>query len=87
MTIRQKTLAWGIGILLWINLLSILLSSWQFGYTDWRTVAQMGLIALPPLFVGILLFCGLPRLLQGDRRDEASPAGLPGGQAPVGVGR
>lgn len=52
MTTRQKAVAWGMGILLWVNLLSILLSLWQFGYVDWTTVAHMGVIALVPLAAG-----------------------------------
>ncbi len=43
---------WAMGILIWINFLSALISTYHFGYVDWTTVAQMGAIAFPPLAVG-----------------------------------
>ncbi|MBI4639122.1 MAG: hypothetical protein HY731_00400 [Candidatus Tectomicrobia bacterium] len=71
MTTKQKALAWGMGILVWINLLSILLSIWQFGYVDWATVAHMGMIILPLLFVGTFLLYQF-RMVTTDRQDETS---------------
>ncbi|HYB89870.1 MAG TPA: hypothetical protein VEC38_02370 [Candidatus Binataceae bacterium] len=55
MIARQKFVMFGIGIFIWVNVLTIALSTWRFGYVDVRTVAQMGLIALPPLIVGAFL--------------------------------
>lgn len=43
---------WAMGILIWINFLSALISTYHFGYIDWMTVAQMSAIAFPPLAVG-----------------------------------
>ncbi len=58
MTFRQQIVAFAMAILVWVNLLTIALSSWQFGYIDSQTVATMGLMALPPLAVGaLLLYC------------------------------
>ena len=82
MTAMQKALAWGIGILVLINVLSIVLSAWQFGYVDWATVARMGMITLPPLAVGMILFYRFR-----DRRVETRlPARGSGTQVPVKVG-
>lgn len=62
MTAKQKALAWGMGILVWVNVLSVLLSGWQLGFVDWTTVAHMGLIAFPPLAVGaVFLYRFRPR--------------------------
>jgi len=38
-------------IFIWINLLTVLLSTYQFGYVDWAVVVRMGLVAFPPLAV------------------------------------
>ncbi|MFQ5803270.1 MAG: hypothetical protein ACE5JQ_10280 [Candidatus Methylomirabilales bacterium] len=72
MTGKQKALVWGMGILIWINLQSVFLSAWQFGYVDWTTVARMGMIALPPLVVAALLLYRF-RVVTEDRRVEAPP--------------
>ncbi len=52
---KQTVIAWGMGILLWINLLTIGLSTLYFGYIDWSTVAKMFFVAFPPLAVGAVL--------------------------------
>lgn len=65
MTGKQKAVAWGMGILVWTNVLSILLSAWQFGSVDWGTVAHMGMIALPPLAVGTFLLYRLRAVTAG----------------------
>jgi hypothetical protein len=79
MNAKQKALAWGMGVLAWINLLSVLLSVWEFGYVDWGTVAHMGMIALPPLAVGMVFLCRFQ-----DRRVEAPfPARVSGRHAPA----
>lgn len=88
MTAKQKALAWGMGILVWINVLSILLSAWQFGFVDWRTVAHMALIALPPLAVGTLLLSCFRVGAKGDRRVEAPwQARIPDTREAVRAGR
>ena len=88
MTAKQKALAWGMGILVWINLLSILLSAWQFGFVDWTTVAHMALIAVPPLAVGTLLLYRFRVVVEGDRRVEAPcPARIPDTREAVRAGR
>lgn len=86
MTAKQKALAWGMGILVWVNLSSVLLSGWQFGFVDWTTVAHMGLIAFPPLAVGaVFLYRFRPR---AGRKDVHVHARLPArAHAPVGAGR
>lgn len=86
MTAKQKALVWGMGILVWINLLSALLSAWQFGYVDWTAVAHMGLIALPPLAVGAVFYYGFrPHAGREEVRVSAPLAAR--AHAPVRVGR
>ncbi|MBI4409294.1 MAG: hypothetical protein HY561_06270 [Gemmatimonadetes bacterium] len=68
MTTGQKTILWGLGILLWTELLSICLSTWRFGWIDWPTVAAMALITLPLLGAGALLL----HRLRPDRRVDPS---------------
>ncbi len=46
---------WAMGILIWINFLSALISTYHFGYVDWTTVAQMSAIAFPPLAAGAVV--------------------------------
>jgi mannose-6-phosphate isomerase-like protein (cupin superfamily) len=41
MTAGQKSVVWGLGVLLWTELLSICLSAWRFGMVDWPTVGAM----------------------------------------------
>jgi len=55
MIARQKFVMFGMGILIWVNVVTIALSTWHFGFVDLRTVGHMGLIALPPLVVGAFL--------------------------------
>lgn len=49
---QTGVVVWAMGILIWINFLSALISTYHFGYIDWATVAQMSAIAFPPLAVG-----------------------------------
>ncbi|MBI3076778.1 MAG: hypothetical protein HYY85_07315 [Deltaproteobacteria bacterium] len=88
MSAKQKALAWGMGILAWINLLSVLVSTWQFGYVDWTTVRHMGMIALPPLAVGGLLLYLFRPVAERDRRvEKPSTARVAGARAPLGAER
>jgi hypothetical protein len=55
-------------IFIWINVLTILLSTYQYGYVDWAVVGRMGLIAFPPLAVAaILTLRGTPRMEKARR--------------------
>lgn len=55
MTSAQKCVVWGTGILLWVHLLSALLSAINFGYLDTVTLSHMVLILLPLLAIAALL--------------------------------
>ncbi len=86
MTAMQRGLTWGMGILLWINLLSVLLSAWEFGSVDWTTVAHMGMIAFPPLAVGaVFLYRFRPLVGRREIRGDLSLSSRT--QAPVRAGR
>ncbi len=88
MKTSQKALAWGMGILVWMNLLSILLSAWQFGYVDWTTVAHMGTIVVPLLAIGTFLLHHFRVGGEVASRDEALVARrVSRTRAPVGAGR
>ncbi len=52
---NAAVVVWAMGILIWINFLSALISTYHFGYVDWATVAQMGAIAFPPLAAGAVV--------------------------------
>ena len=88
MSAKQKAVAWGMGILVWMNLLSVLLSAWRFGSIDGETVRHMGMIMLPPLAVGTLCLYRF-RLASGRGRQPEAPAPKPVAetQVPVGAGR
>jgi hypothetical protein len=45
----QKATLWVVGCLVLVFALSVGLSWYQFGYLDWVTTAQMGLMLLPVL--------------------------------------
>jgi len=49
-------------IFIWINVLTVLLSTYQYGYVDWAVVGRMGLLAFPPLAVAAVF------MLRGERR-------------------
>ena len=36
-------------IFIWINVLTVMLSTYQYGYVDWAVVGRMALVAFPPL--------------------------------------
>lgn len=55
MTLAQKYIVWGTGILLWVFGLSIFLSYFAFGHLDFNTVARMAWILLPVLAVAVFL--------------------------------
>lgn len=86
MTAKQKALASGMGILVWVNLLSVLLSAWQFGYLDWATVAHMGMIALPPLAAGAVFLYRFRPLAGREEVPTDAPLSA-GAHTPVRVGR
>jgi len=74
MTARQKFVIFGMGILIWVNLLTIALSTWRFGYVDSRTVAQMALIALPPVVLGAFLLPHFGAIVRSSKPRVASRA-------------
>lgn len=70
---KQTGLMWVMGILIWINFLSALISTYHYGYVDWATVAQMGAIAFPPLAVGAVAILRL-RTVKAERQTFRSLA-------------
>jgi hypothetical protein len=53
MTMNAKSTAMVIvvAIFIWVNVLTVLLSTYYYGYVDWAVVGRMGLLAFPPLAV------------------------------------
>ncbi len=63
-------------IFIWINILTVLLSAYQYGYVDWAVVGRMGLLALPPLAVAaVLTLRGAPRMAKTANRGAATELG------------
>lgn len=70
MTAIQKYIVWAVGILVWIFVLSILLSYITFGYLDLPTIRYMALVLSPILFLAaVLLF----RFRKGEEKNEKIP--------------
>lgn len=67
---KQTVVGWAMGILVWINVLTILISTYNFGYVDWETVAKMSAIALPPLAVGAILLYRFRTVPVAERQTE-----------------
>ncbi len=53
MSHAQKFILWGTGVLVLINLVSVGLSWWYFGYLDWQTVWEMALVTFPVVIVAL----------------------------------
>lgn len=62
MKAKRTAIAIVAAIFIWINVLTVLLSTYQYGYVDWAVVGRMGLFAFPPLAVAAVL------MLRGARR-------------------
>ena len=63
-------------IFIWINVLTVLLSTYQYGYVDWAVVGRMGLIAFPPLAVAaVLTLRSTPRMVKTASRRGAGELG------------
>jgi len=63
-------------IFIWINVLTVLLSTYQYGYVDWAVVGRMGLIAFPPLAVAALYTLrGAQQVATSTNRKPASDFG------------
>lgn len=71
MTSKQKYVAWGTGILLWVFGLSIFLSALNFGYLDLPTVKHMLWILLPLLVVAAVLLYVFKRQAGPEEKERA----------------
>jgi len=71
MTLAQKYIAWGTGILLWVFGLSILLSYFAFGYLDFNTIADMAWILFPILIVAVFLLYLFREPINSEQSQEA----------------
>ncbi|OGP22898.1 MAG: hypothetical protein A2038_04960 [Deltaproteobacteria bacterium GWA2_57_13] len=70
MTLTQKYVAWGTGVILWVFGLSILLSYFEYGYMDWRTVTHMTLILVPLVLIAAIVFYLFKRAGDLKAKDE-----------------
>jgi len=71
MTSKQKYIAWGTGIVLWIFGLSIFLSALSFGYLDLPTVKHMLWILSPLLVIAVALLYVFKRQAGSEKRERA----------------
>jgi hypothetical protein len=71
MTSKQKYIAWGTGILLWVFGLSIFLSTLNFGYLDLPTVKHMLWILSPLLVVAAVLLYVFKRQAGPEKKEQA----------------
>jgi len=71
MTLAQRYIAWGTGILLWIFGLSILLSYFAFGYLDFDIIAHMARILSPILVVAVFLLYLFREPINSEQPQEA----------------
>ena len=63
-------------IFIWINVLTVLLSTYQYGYVDWAVVSRMALLAFPPLAVAaVFTLRGTRRMAKGAARGAATELG------------
>ncbi|MBI2822674.1 MAG: hypothetical protein HYX74_10645 [Acidobacteria bacterium] len=70
MKAAQKFILWGTAVLLLINIISIGLSWWYFGYLDMTIVWEMALVTLPPIVVALGSYYLLAEEFRSGREQE-----------------
>jgi hypothetical protein len=76
MNAKRTAIGIAAAIFVWINVLTVLLSTYQYGYVDWAVVGRMGLLAFPPLAVAaVFTLRGAPAMAKSANRGSASGMG------------
>ena len=76
MNAKRTAVGIAVAIFVWINVLTVLLSTYQYGYVDWDVAGRMGLIAVPPLAVAaIFTLRGAHGMATGAHRGPAAGLG------------
>ncbi|MGD1027050.1 hypothetical protein [Candidatus Binatus soli] len=76
MNAKRHAIEIAVAIFIWINVLTVLLSTYQYGYVDWAVVGRMGLLAFPPLAVAaVFALRAAHQMAKGANRGAASELG------------
>ncbi len=76
MNAKSTGMAIVVAIFIWVNVLTVLLSTYYYGYVDWAVVGWMGLLAFPPLAVAAAFTLqGAHPMAKGANRGAATEVG------------